>query len=133
MEKWRLVIEFVVALATGATILVRFTTTNTAATPTLNVNGTGAKAIQYKNATITASYLAANKVYLFVYDGTSWELVGDINTDSTTTYFAGNGLTFSGTTFTVGAGTGGLSIPYSMSNSSSTTPTAGTIVWYYGN
>ena len=58
--------------------------TNTAANPTLNVNKTGAKAIQYRNAAITAGALAANRTYEFVYDGSSWELVGDL--DSNTTY-----------------------------------------------
>ncbi|MGN0137549.1 MAG: hypothetical protein ACI381_02950, partial [Candidatus Methanomethylophilaceae archaeon] len=35
-------------LATGARALIKFTVTNTAASPTLNINGTGAKAIQYR-------------------------------------------------------------------------------------
>ena len=71
-------------LATGARIIVQFTVTNTAASPTLNVNSTGAKAIVYRNSAITAGYLAANRVYEFVYDGTNYELVGDINTDTNT-------------------------------------------------
>ena len=70
-------------LATGARITVKFTVTNTAANPTLNVNGTGAKAIQYRGAAITANYLAANRVYEFVYDGTAYQLIGDIDTNST--------------------------------------------------
>ena len=71
-------------LVTGAKVTVRFAVTNTAANPTLNVNKTGAKAIQYRNAAITAGALAANRTYEFVYDGSSWELVGDL--DSNTTY-----------------------------------------------
>lgn len=71
-------------LVTGARVCVRFTVTNTAASPTLNVNKTGAKPVQYRNAAISAGYLAANRVYEFVYDGSSWELVGDINTDTNT-------------------------------------------------
>ena len=71
------------ALATGSRITVRFTVTNTSASPTLNVNGTGAKALRYRNAAISAGYLAANRTYDFVYDGTYYQLVGDINTDST--------------------------------------------------
>ena len=69
-------------LVTGAEITIRFTVTNTAASPTLNVNNTGAKAIVYRNAAISAGYLAANRVYKFVYDGTNYELIGDINTDT---------------------------------------------------
>ena len=69
-------------LVTGAEITIRFTVTNTAASPTLNVNNTGAKAIVYRNAAISAGYLAANRVYKFVYDGTNYELIGDVNTDA---------------------------------------------------
>ena len=67
-------------LVTGAVVFVRFTVTNTATNPTLNVNGTGAKAIQYRNAAVSAGFLAANRTYAFVYDGSSYELVGDVNT-----------------------------------------------------
>lgn len=70
-------------LATGARIIVRFTVTNTASNPTLNVNGTGAKAIQYRNAAISAGYLAANRLSEFVYDGSAWELIGDVDTNTT--------------------------------------------------
>ena len=68
-------------LATGAEVTVSFTVTNKAANPTLNVNGTGAKPIQYRNAAIAAGYLAANRTYRFVYDGSSYELVGDMIAD----------------------------------------------------
>lgn len=71
------------SLTTGARISVRFTVTNTAASPTLNVNSTGAKAIRYRNAAITAGYLAANRTYDFVYDGTYYQLVGDVDTNTT--------------------------------------------------
>ncbi len=71
-------------LTTGAKLYIRFTVTNTAASPTLNVNSTGAKPIQYRNAAISAGYLAANRTYCFIYDGSSYELVGDINIDTNT-------------------------------------------------
>ena len=72
-------------LQTGAEVTVRFTVTNTASSPTLNVNNTGAKPIQYRNAAIAAGYLAANRTYRFVYDGSSYELVGDVDTNTTYT------------------------------------------------
>ena len=72
-------------LQTGAEVTVSFTVTNTASSPTLNVNGTGAKPIQYRNAAIAAGYLAANRTYRFVYDGSSYELVGDVDTNTTYT------------------------------------------------
>ena len=73
------------SLVTGARICVKFTVTNTASSPTLNVNSTGAKAIVYRGSAISAGYLAANRVYEFVYDGTDWELIGDVNIDTKNT------------------------------------------------
>lgn len=75
-------------LATGAWIAVKFTVTNTGAVAnlTLNVNSTGAKNIKYRNAGLSsASVLAANRVYLFVYDGTNYQIVGDLDTNTTYT------------------------------------------------
>ena len=71
-------------LAVGQMIIVKFTVTNTAGSPTLNVNGTGAKVIYYRGAAVTAGALAANRTYNFVYNGTQFDLIGDL--DSNTTY-----------------------------------------------
>ena len=67
-------------LITGAKIAVKFTVTNTAQNPTLSVNNTTAKAIYYHGASIPAGYLAQYHIYQFIYDGTHYELVGDIDT-----------------------------------------------------
>lgn len=72
-------------LYTGAWVVVKFNTTNTAAVGslTLNVNSTGAKNIKYRNANLGwTGYLAANTHYLFMYDGTYWQVTGDINTNT---------------------------------------------------
>lgn len=71
------------ALVTGAEITVKFSATNTQNAPTLNVNGTGAKAIYYRGAAIPAAYLATNRTYTFRYNGSQYELVGDIDTSTT--------------------------------------------------
>ena len=91
-------------LVTGAIITVRFSATNSAANPTLNVNNTGAKAIRYRNAAITAGYLAANRTYTFVYDGRYYQLVGDINVDTNTTYNTGTATTAGLTKLYTGTG-----------------------------
>lgn len=70
-------------LVTGSRVTVKFTVTNTAANPTLNVNSTGAKSILYRGSAISAGYLAANRTYEFVYNGTAYELIGDIDTNTT--------------------------------------------------
>lgn len=85
------------SLVTGSRIVVKFTVTNTAANPTLNVNNTGAKPIIYRGSAISAGYLAANRVYEFVYDGTNWNLMGDLDTNNT--YTANTGIKLSGNTF----------------------------------
>jgi len=80
-------------LVTGAWIAVKFTVTNTAAVAnlTLSVNSTTAKPIKYRGANLSsAGVLAANRTYLFVYDGTNYELVGDLDTNSDTKNTAGS-------------------------------------------
>ncbi|MGN1077749.1 MAG: hypothetical protein ACI4ST_04475 [Candidatus Gallimonas sp.] len=63
-------------LETGAKVSVRFTYANSASSPTLNVNGTGAKSIRNSNSsagTLTYRWYPY-QVVDFVYDGTYWIL-----------------------------------------------------------
>ena len=69
------------SLVTGATVQAKFAATNDA-NATLNVNSTGAKEIHYNGAKITASQFKTNHVYTLVYDGTQWQVVGDIDTNT---------------------------------------------------
>ena len=60
-------------LVTGARISVKFTYANTAASPTLNVNGTGAKPIaKYGTTAVDANAWLAGAVAELVYDGARW-------------------------------------------------------------
>jgi hypothetical protein len=72
---------------TGAMFTVKFTVTNTAASPTISVNGATAKPVYYRGAAVGASVLAANSVFTFVDNGTQYDLIG-INADNNTTYTA---------------------------------------------
>lgn len=72
-------------LSVGATVKVKFTATNTAANPTLNINSTGDVPIYYRGSAISPGYLEANRTYEFVYNGAQYELVGDLNTDTKNT------------------------------------------------
>ena len=63
------------ALKTGGRILVKFTNTNTASNPTLNVNSTGAKAIYVNGSTVGPYVLQGGTIYEFVYNGTQYDLV----------------------------------------------------------
>lgn len=74
-------------LETGATIVVKFTVTNTASSVKLNVNGTGAKSIYYNNGVYTGNSNTvcgyANRMLMFIYDGTNWAWIShgtDLNT-----------------------------------------------------
>ena len=66
------------SLVTGAKVMVRFTYANTATSPTLNVNSTGAKSIRYKNASVPTGYIMAGTVLELVYSGSYWYIVGDL-------------------------------------------------------
>lgn len=60
-------------LRAGAVVNVKFTYKNTASNPTLNVNGTGAKAIYLNNTVLTSAYYwNAQDVITFVYSGSYW-------------------------------------------------------------
>lgn len=73
-------------LTTGVSVLVKFTAVNTATSPTLNVNSTGAKAIHKISGTSAgAGAWALNEIVELVYDGTSWVMVGE-GTASTVSY-----------------------------------------------
>ena len=73
-------------LTTGATLYVKFTYSNTASSPTLNVNSTGAKSIR-RNGIVIPGQVAklswnAGAVVCFTYDGTYWQMnnAADFNT-----------------------------------------------------
>jgi hypothetical protein len=76
-------------LMTGVTVHIKFTNSNTAADPTLNVNSTGAKAIKAYGTTKTGASATtswyAGSVVSFTYDGTNW-IQNDYKNDTDTTY-----------------------------------------------
>ena len=80
------------SLVTGACVIVRFANGNTAATPTLDVGGTGAKQIRYNGAALPAAdYIITGGVYTLVYDGTYWELTGFVDDGTVSTGDIENG------------------------------------------
>ena len=70
-------------LEAGTAVNVRFAYENTAASPTLNVNSTGAKAIYANNSTTAANvkWMAGETVH-FVYDGTYWRMANSVAINS---------------------------------------------------
>ena len=84
-------------LLTGVTVHIKMSNNNTVANPTLNVNGTGAKAIMRYGTTApstndnTSWY--AGSVVSFTYDGTYWQMNDfGLRGNDNTTYSAGTGL-----------------------------------------
>ncbi len=57
-------------------VSVYFTTANTVAGATLNVNSTGAKPIKVNGAAVQPGLIKAQTIVQFQYDGTSWNIVG---------------------------------------------------------
>lgn len=70
-------------LVAGAQVLVKFTYANTVASPTLNVNSTGAIYIKRYGTTAPSTSAAtswnAGSVVLLTYDGSYWQQVGFLN------------------------------------------------------
>ena len=88
-------------LKAGATVAVRFTYANNAASPTLNIGGTGAKAIYTQG--VRSAYWAAGATVVFVYDGSYWRVGSEPVYASTATignpsarniYLDGNNISF---------------------------------------
>jgi len=69
-------------LASGKSIIITFSNGNTAASPTLNVNSTGAVAVYRGSSAISAEVLAAG-AHEFVYDGSHYQYVGSVGTSMT--------------------------------------------------
>lgn len=77
-------------LVAGTIVGVKFTYTNTAQNPTLNVNSTGAKSIWYGQAVLTTGNLNkagyASRVEYYMYDGTNWVWI-NWGVDDNSTYY----------------------------------------------
>ena len=71
-------------LTTGATIIVKFTNAITVASATLNVGSTGAKAIYYRGAALAANRVAAGDRLILKYNGTQFDIIGHLDTDTNT-------------------------------------------------
>ena len=89
------------SLETGTLVFVKFSNSNSVASPTLNVDGTGAKSIKRYGTTAPSTSAAsawnAGSVIAMVYDGTYWQMVGWLNTTyssmTVAEYEAGTGTT----------------------------------------
>lgn len=122
-------------LLTGVTIHVKFTNTNTATNPTLNVNSTGAKNIYRYGSTVPGTDYATSwydgAIISFTYDGTSWIMNDWLNTDTNTTYTFANGT--NGFTVTPSGGSAQtVTVTPSITNNVTGSGTSGYIAKFNG-
>lgn len=89
--------DFPTQLVDNTRVSVLFQYANLAANPTMNVNGTGAYPIMWKNAN-TASWIA-NQIYDFVYYNECWYLLGGVDTDTNTDTKVTTSVTTTNNTF----------------------------------
>lgn len=72
------------SLAAGTVAYIKFTNANGVASPTLDINSTGAKAIRRYGSTAPSTSAAsswnAGAVVCLIYDGTNWDIEGWLNT-----------------------------------------------------
>lgn len=86
----------ITALTAGASFIMIPNKTSTSKTPTLNVSGLGAKPIRRRLSSLTTSlqqgystnWIALNKPFTVVYDGTAWVVEGMTKTDGADVYGA---------------------------------------------
>ena len=72
-------------IVVGVMIAVKFSNGNTATSPTMNVNGTGAKNILIHGITSLGGLdwsISEGDISLFVYDGTAWNLISAADRDT---------------------------------------------------
>lgn len=84
-------------LTTNSFVIVKFTVTNTASNPTLNVNGTGAKPIFYNGVAAPADLIVANDLIVMMYDGTNWVMSGTMDYATSVTSLTSGGTGTTGT------------------------------------
>lgn len=77
-------------LAAGARITVKFTYGVNVNDATLNVSGTGAKNIYYKNRTLKDGAIASNTTVELVYTGSYWDVIGELNNSGMAQAFFGS-------------------------------------------
>lgn len=90
------------SLETGARVLVKFSA-HGGASPTLNINNTGAKPIYYRGSAVATNQIRAKGTYEFIYNGSQWDLIGDVDTNTNTLNTAGSSLKTGTKLYIVGA------------------------------
>lgn len=116
-------------LVTGTRITVKFSYANTASSPQLNVDSTGAKYIRKYGSTSPSTYTwNAGEAIDFVYDGTAWLMIG--RGEATTEYYGVTKLSSStsSTATNVAATPAAVYSAYSLANNANSNANTATNV-----
>lgn len=111
-------------LKAGASVDVKFSYYNTASSPTLNVNDTGAIAIKMYGTTTPNTYMwASGAIVRFVYDGTYW--IMQDKTVASTSYYGVTKLSSStsSTSTSLAATPSAVKSAYDLANTAKTSAT----------
>ena len=121
------------ALVSGVSVRIHFTTSQTYnGQPTLNVNSTGDKPITQHGTTAAVRYYwYANSVHDFVYDGTSWVMVG--GTIAGTTYYGLTKLSSSVTSTSTALAATASAVKTAYDLAAAAVPKAGSRVLVWSN
>lgn len=114
-------------LVTGASLKIKFTQTNTAANPTLNINNTGAKPIMYVGTKpVTANMWCEGEIIDIIYDGTNYVVAN--SGVASVTYYGVTRLTNSvtSTSTTTAATPANVKAAYDLANTANTKATTNT-------
>lgn len=84
-------------LSSGVFAIVKFKETCSVASPTLNINSTGAVPICFNGAAVPANLIMANDIVTLLYDGTAWHISGVLDYGTTTTTLTSGGTGAVGT------------------------------------
>jgi hypothetical protein len=76
-------------LTTNVRVTIKFTNANTATNATLNINSTGAKEIYYHGTNVPNNIMVANTTLNLVYNGTQYEIIGDLDTTGSSSLVTG--------------------------------------------
>lgn len=74
-------------LAEGTKVAIRFTYGINVDNPTLNISGTGARPIYYKNKPLKVGAIGANTLVELVYYNSHWDVIGELITSGTAQSF----------------------------------------------
>ena len=92
------------------------------ANPTLNINSTGAKSLNYRGVGVKSGYIGANSLVEVVYDGSQYNIVGDLTQSQVDNLQGVSGLKIQYGTATITTATSTTATTVNLADSFSSNP-----------